>query len=47
MTKGDARPSARERVAAIASEILTAFESGELPHALAQLFIRRKMLRER
>jgi hypothetical protein len=43
MTKGDARPSARERVTAIASEILTAFESGELPHALAQLFIRRKI----
>jgi hypothetical protein len=43
MTKGDARPSTRERVAAIASDILTAFESGELPHALAQLFIRRKI----
>lgn len=43
MTKGDARPSARERVTAIASEILTAFESGELPHALAQLFIRNQI----
>jgi hypothetical protein len=43
MTKGDARPSARERVTAIASDILSAFESGELPHALAQLFIRRKI----
>ena len=28
MTKGDARPSARERVSAIASDILSAFESG-------------------
>ena len=43
MMKGDARPSARERVAAIASDILSAFESGELPHALAQLFIRHKI----
>ncbi len=43
MKKGDARPPARERVAAIASDILKALESGELPHALAQLFIYRKI----
>jgi hypothetical protein len=43
MTKGDARPSARERVTAIASDILTAFESGELPKALAKLFIHRNV----
>jgi hypothetical protein len=43
MSKGDARPPSHERVAAIASDILSAFESGELPQALAQLFIRRKI----
>jgi hypothetical protein len=41
MSKGDSRPLARDRVAAIASDILSAFEFGELPQALAQLFIRR------
>lgn len=43
MTKGDARPSARERAASIANEILTAFDSGELPKALAKLFIHRNV----
>jgi hypothetical protein len=43
MTRGDERPSTRERVAGIASEILAAFESGELPKALSKLFIHRKI----
>jgi hypothetical protein len=43
MTKGEARPSARERAAGIAQEILTAFEAGELPKALAKLFIHRNV----
>jgi len=43
MATVDARPCTRERVAGIASDILAAFESGELPHALAQLFIHRKV----
>src|SRR4051794_1922060 len=43
MTRGDEHPSTRERVAGIANEILTAFESGELPCVLAKLFIHRKI----
>jgi hypothetical protein len=43
MRRGDERPSTRERVAGIASDILAAFESGELPKALAKLFIHRKI----
>ena len=43
MRRGNDRLSTRERVAGIANDILTAFESGELPKALAQLFIRRKI----
>jgi hypothetical protein len=41
MATTEARALSRERVSAIANDILTAFESGELPHALAQLFIHR------
>ena len=43
MATMDSRVLARERVSAIAQDILTAFESGELPRALAQLFIHRKV----
>jgi len=43
MATEDARAVARERVTAIAHDILAAFESGELPRALAQLFIHRKV----
>jgi len=43
MATVDARPSTRERVAGIAHDILAAFESGELPEVLAQLFIHRKV----
>jgi hypothetical protein len=43
MRSGEARPSTRERVAGIAQDILTAFESGELPKALARLFIHRQV----
>jgi hypothetical protein len=43
MATEDARAVARERVTAIGREILAAFESGELPRALAQLFIHRKV----
>ncbi len=39
----EARAVARERVTAIAHDILAAFESGELPQALAKLFIHRKI----
>jgi antirestriction factor ArdC-like protein len=44
MATADARALSRERVSAIAHEILAAFESGELPKALAQLFIHRKVV---
>ncbi len=43
MATADARPSTRERVAGIANDILSAFESGELPEVLAQLFIHRNV----
>lgn len=43
MATVDARPSTRERVAGIAHDILAAFESGELPEVLAQLFIHRNV----
>ena len=43
MATMDSRVLARERVSAIAQDILAAFESGELPRALAQLFIHRKV----
>jgi N-terminal domain of anti-restriction factor ArdC len=43
MATMDSRVLARERVSTIANDILTAFESGELPRALAQLFIHRKV----
>jgi hypothetical protein len=43
MATVDARPSTRERVAGIANDILAAFESGELPEVLAQLFIHRNV----
>jgi hypothetical protein len=43
MATMDSRAPARERVTAIANDILAAFESGELPRALAQLFIHRKV----
>jgi antirestriction factor ArdC-like protein len=39
----EARARTRERVSAIANDILAAFESEELPQALAQLFIHRKV----
>ena len=42
-TEGEARARSRERLSAIAHDILTAFESGELPKALANLFIHRKI----
>lgn len=42
-TAEEARAVARERVTAIAHDILAAFESKELPQALAQLFIHRKV----
>lgn len=42
-TRADARTVARERVQNTAHDILAGFESGELPHALAQLFIRKKI----
>jgi antirestriction factor ArdC-like protein len=43
MATADARALSSERVSAIAHDILAAFESGELPKALAQLFIHRKV----
>jgi len=43
MATEDTRARSRERVTAIANDILAAFESGELPTALAQLFIHRKV----
>ena len=43
MATTEARAVARERVTAIAEDILAAFESGELPQALAQLFIRHQI----
>jgi len=43
MATEEARARSRERVSAIANDILAAFESKELPKALAQLFIHRKV----
>lgn len=43
MATAEARALSRGRVSAIANDILAAFESGELPQALAQLFIHRKV----
>lgn len=43
MATVDTRALSRERVSAIANDILAVFESGELPHALAQLFIHRNV----
>jgi hypothetical protein len=43
MATAEARALSRERVSAIANDILAAFGSGELPQALAQLFIHRKV----
>jgi hypothetical protein len=43
MARARARPSTQERVTGIAHGILEAFQSGELPKALAQLFIHRKI----
>ncbi len=42
-TTKEARAVARERVTGIAHDILAAFESGELPQALAKLFISRQI----
>jgi hypothetical protein len=42
-TAAEARAISRERVTAIANDILAAFASGELPRALAQLFIHRNV----
>ena len=43
MATTQAQAVARERVTGIANDILAAFESGELPQALAKLFIFRKI----
>ena len=43
MATVEARALSRERVSAIANDILAAFEFGELPKALANLFIHRKI----
>jgi hypothetical protein len=43
MAIAEARSLSRERVSAIANDILAAFDSGELPQALAQLFIHRNV----
>lgn len=43
MATAETRALSRERVSAIAHDVLAAFESGELPQALAQLFIHRKV----
>ena len=43
MATVEAGALSRERVSAIANDILSAFESGELPKALANLFIHRKV----
>jgi hypothetical protein len=43
MATAATRAVARERVSAIAHDVLAAFESGELPKALARIFIHRKI----
>ena len=43
MKRGEGHPSSKERVADIARDIVSAFESGELPKALAPLFIHREV----
>lgn len=43
MRQEELRPSSRERAEAIARDILQAFEAGEIPKALATIFIYRKV----